>query len=95
MTATEIKLLRESILRVLDANSSIRFGLSAQALCVHLVPFGFRIVAPEAERQLDYLSGAPLEHVAIIDAGGFSPEVRTWKITTRGRNFLAQLGNEQ
>ena len=93
MNASQLKNFRHSILLVLDTSAGQRRGLTAEAIALHVRRFGFSPTPAEVERELQYLTGEPLRHVELVDPREFSPEVRAWRITTRGMNFLA-LENE-
>ncbi len=76
---------RQALLAVADANGS-RFGLTAPTFTLFARQFGFEETTPVAERELDYLvdKGLLAEVPQTI-----SPEVRAWRITATGRDFLA------
>jgi len=93
MKTQQLKDFRRAILLVLDA-AGPRRGLTAEAIAHNIVRFGFRPDAIETERELLYLGGKPLELVELVPADGFSPEVRCWRLTTPGRNFVAEEDGE-
>lgn len=83
------ELLQIAILRVLDANGT-KFGLAAEAIKLHVGPLGFQDVTKEkVETELEYLQGSGLVEVPpkIVN-----PNLRTWKRTAAGRNYLAERG---
>jgi len=89
MTPALIEQLRLSILEVLDANDT-HFGLGKNHLRLLLVPAGFmRATLPDEElaKQLHYLEGAGLIEQAQKQV---SPELRAWKITKAGMDFVAE-----
>jgi hypothetical protein len=90
MTPAQREMFRLAILRVLETNGTSRYGLTAENISHFLPQFGFRATVAQVDHELNYLSGEPLCHVDLVNKGGFSPEVRPWKITTRGMNFLAE-----
>ncbi len=89
MKTQQLKDFRRAILLVLDA-AGPRRGLTTEAIVHNIQRFGFRPDAVETERELLYLAGKPLELAELVPAAGFSPEVRCWRLTTAGRNFVAE-----
>jgi len=89
MKTQQLKDFRRALLLVLDAAGE-RHGLTPEALNHNIGRFGFRPTLEETARELHYLSGKPLELVEIVPSGGFSPEVKYWRLTTFGRNFVAE-----
>ena len=89
MKTQQLKDFRRAILFVLDA-AGPRRGLTTEAIVHNIQRFGFRPDVIETERELLYLAGKPLELAELVPAGGFSPEVRCWRLTTAGRNFVAE-----
>ena len=67
MPPAQREMFRQAILRVLDANGTSRFGLTADNVTYLLPQFGFRTGVAQVERELHYLSGEPLAHVETID----------------------------
>jgi hypothetical protein len=87
--AQQLQFFRIAILRVLESNPTGKlWGLPAIAQGCQ--QYGFSPSLDEVKTELSYLHDPPLEFVKLVDKANFSPEVRTWQITTRGRNFLAE-----
>ncbi|HTH46279.1 MAG TPA: hypothetical protein VMB21_02085 [Candidatus Limnocylindria bacterium] len=80
------ELFRHALLAVLERDGSAVFGLSAATLAELVKPRGFRPVVAEVEAELAYLQDKDL--VTTI-AKTLSPEVKAWRITAAGRDFLA------
>lgn len=81
-------MFREALLSVADANGS-RYGLSVSSFTLFARRFGFQETTQTTERELDYLTDKRL--LAEVPKA-ISPEVRAWRITAEGRDYLA--GNE-
>ena len=88
MSPQQREVLRTAILRTLDTNQT-RFGLTAPAVTVHLIPQGFKVEAEETERELDYLTD---KHMAEVIRRSLAPENRAWRINAAGRDWLAEHG---
>lgn len=87
MNAEELELLREAILRVLAANKT-PFGVPIEAVRLRVYHLGFSVDRDQLLPELDYLVDKGL--VALKDKT-ISPEVRAWRITAAGRDYLAAL----
>lgn len=80
------ELFRHALLTVLECDGSAVFGLGAPALAQLVKRHGFRPVVAEVETELAYLQDKEL--VTTITKT-LSPEVKAWRITADGRDFLA------
>lgn len=82
--------LREAArLRILHAVAGHRFGAPENFVQIALQTDGFDMSATDVAEELDYLSDPKKGLVIQVDKR-ISPEVRHWKITAEGRDFLAQ-----
>lgn len=89
MTASEREQLRISLLRFLAANLT-RFGLPIGWLTTQAKMEGRNVLTQEqVEAELDYLQDKGLVDVPLK---AVSPEMRNWRITAAGRDYLAALG---
>jgi hypothetical protein len=79
-----------ALLTVLDEQGSSRFGLGVEALKLLVGRFGFSPSSEDVEKSLRYLEGEPLAHIELVDRKGFNPQARSWRITTRGMNWLLE-----
>lgn len=84
MTEAQVEMLRRSILILLSRNRT-RFGLSADAVKVLLVEFGFDIPPEDVLFQLEYLEG---KQFVQCHGAALNPKNRTWKITSTGVDNL-------
>jgi hypothetical protein len=81
--------LRISLLRFLSANPS-KFGLPVKFLTTHAKMEGRpQLTQDQVEAELTYLADKGL--VAELTKA-ISPEVRSYRITAEGRDYLAALG---
>lgn len=86
MKSADRELFRHALLEVAEANAS-RYGLPGEAFGLLARRFGFGGIArAEVEAELVYLTdkGLMAEVPRLI-----SPEVRAWRITAAGRDYLA------
>jgi hypothetical protein len=86
MNATEKENLRRAILTVADANLS-RYGLSVVAFKLHVSNLGFpEASAEQIQPEVQYLA----EKELLVEVPKhLSPENRLWRITAKGRDFIA------
>ena len=87
MNASDREQLRLSLLRFLDENKT-RFGIAQSLLFQQAKNEGrSSLTITDVEFELEYLAEKQLvfEPVKLL-----SPELRSWKITAGGRDFLAQ-----
>lgn len=85
MTAAQRENFRLALLSVAHANGS-RYGLPVASFALFARRFGFDEAPAIGERELDYLTDKGL--LAEVPKP-ISPEVRAWRITAAGRDFLA------
>ena len=86
MNPQQRELFRRALLEALDANGT-RFGLGVSALRVHLGPFGFPGAATaDIEAEITYLQDKALVTEVTKQV---SPELRSWRLTAQGRDYLA------
>lgn len=78
---------RLALLSVLDAAASV--GLRESSLCLHMKAAGFEPTLVELRTELTYLDDK--KFVAELSKQ-ISPELRRWRITATGRDFLATEG---
>ncbi len=91
MTPEVREQVRIALLRYLAANKT-RWGYNVALLRQLLVADGFGYLSPaEVEAELQYLAdkGLVAEAPKLI-----SPELRAWRITAAGRDWLATTGQE-
>ncbi|MFN0068331.1 MAG: hypothetical protein ACKVYV_11920 [Limisphaerales bacterium] len=79
-----MELLRDAILRVLDA-SSVMQGAQPEAVVVHVRAYGFEIKYDEAVRELQYLADKGL---ARQQPRPLNPNIKSWHITAAGRDVI-------
>lgn len=93
MTAEQLEIFHQSLLRVLDASAGRQFGLGAQALQVLVGQYGFAAVKqPDVEAAMHYLADKEIGFVEPVDKGQFNPANVSWRITARGINHLRHRG---
>jgi hypothetical protein len=91
MSPEQRELFRIALLRVLEINGS-SFGLGVTALATLVSTYGFSVKPEVVTREVEYLSDPAIEFVAAVNKANFSTENRAWKISAKGRNFLAERG---
>jgi hypothetical protein len=89
MSTEERELFRHALLRVLEANSSTRYGLNETAIAMRSLPFLGRVPDREpVQQELRYLEDKGFVGEVLK---GISPENKCWRINAAGRDYLAQL----
>ena len=90
LTPEQREQLRLSLLRFL--NDTPRFAQPVAFLLQRARAEGRNdLEAGEVETELEYLTAKKL---AVESSKTLSPEIRSWKISADGRDFLAMQGNE-
>lgn len=85
MNEAQLELFRARILEVLSANHT-PFGLTPEAIQVHLVRFGFgSATVEEVSRELDYLRD---KQWAALVTRELNPKNKAWRITADGRDAI-------
>jgi hypothetical protein len=87
MNAETLKLFRINLLR--QARGAKEFGLSVNEFVVGAKTEGHSVDADTVSEELRYLEGK--KHVEIVPAE-ISPEVKSFRITPAGRDWLATQG---
>jgi len=87
MNPTDREQFRLALLRYLDEDGSLRFGLPSLRLHARARSEAFDVDLKATDLELDYLreKGLVTELPKTL-----SPENRAWKLTANGRDFLAQ-----
>ena len=94
MTQAEREQLRISLLGFLSANASGRFGMPLRFLTQQARAEGRpRLTEAEVEAELIYLED-PDKRLVAQTFKSISPDIRAWRITAAGRDYLAALTGE-
>jgi hypothetical protein len=90
MTAQRREQFQLSILTVLEANHSPKWGLPLDAVTLHVSGYGFAaITRDQVETELEYLAEKGLaETVGKV----LEPANRVWRRTAAGRDYLSERG---
>ena len=93
MSPDQLENFHDSLLRVLDRNSSQRFGYGVTTLLNFVREFGYtNITVAQLEAAMAYLEDKEIGFVELVNKGQFNPANRCWKITARGINHLRERG---
>ncbi|MHB8520716.1 MAG: hypothetical protein ACYDH9_08150 [Limisphaerales bacterium] len=88
MTADQREHFRNTLLVILDANQT-RFGLPVSALVIHTRSRGNAVAVEQIDEELQYLKDKGFVELVVKV---ISPELRSWRITASGRDYLAEKG---
>lgn len=84
MNDAQLELFRSSLLHVMGANHT-PFGLTPEALRVHLVGRGFDVATERVAQELQYLADKGLAATVLRQ---LNPKNQAWRITAAGRDAI-------